>query len=63
MDNMYKYLKPEVNEVQFQLKTLSDIEESFSHQHYPLELRAEDTQKMGMNLTIDHDDLLVLLQH
>ena len=29
MDNMYKYLKPEVNEVQFQFETLSDIEESF----------------------------------
>ena len=29
MDNMYKYLKQEVNEAQIELKTLSDVAESF----------------------------------
>jgi len=30
MDNMYKYLKQEVNEPQIELNTLSDVAESFS---------------------------------
>ena len=29
MDNMYKYLKQEVNEAQIELNTLSDVAESF----------------------------------
>ena len=48
MDNMYKYLKQEVNEAQLELNTLSDVAESF----FPPESSSETTHR---RLSIDED--------
>ena len=49
MDNMYKYLKQEVNEVQLELNSLSDVAESF----FPPESLPETTRQTR---SIDEDE-------
>ena len=63
MDNMYKYLKQEVNEAQIELNTLSEVTDLSSHQNRRLELLVKNAHWMTMNLTSEHDDSLALLQH
>ena len=43
MDNMYKYVKQEVNAAQLDLNTLSEVAES-SHQNHHRELLVGDAQ-------------------
>ena len=63
MDNMYKNLKQEVDEAQFQLNTLSDVPESFflpeSSPGTTRRRRSPDEDETPK----EHEDSLALSQH
>ena len=63
MDNMYKYLKQEVNEAQLEVNTLSDVAESFFSPESLPGTTHQSNHWMRINLTSEQDDLLVLSQH